>query len=219
MSKGQSDSCLGASASSTSGAVGGDWDGGLTATVVADLDSGSGLGSSFSALLGAGLTLLLVGVLLADGDLTVDLEFSLGNLTVLLGGLSVGDGLGNLGLVGDGVFVWDGDLGSADLGVGVGGFSAESGVTIGTVGGGWESGVGVHVSTHNLLGDETESWSGTGSFGLSSVVGRAVHLAVPFWLRGWYNWLSSSTSTSTVVLDGDGSGGSDEGNKGSEFHF
>ena len=130
MSKGQSDSCLGASASSTSGAVGGDWDGGLTATVVADLDSGSGLGSSFSALLGAGLTLLLVGVLLADGDLTVDLEFSLGNLTVLLGGLSVGDGLGNLGLVGDGVFVWDGDLGSADLGVGVGGFSAESGVTI-----------------------------------------------------------------------------------------
>jgi hypothetical protein len=88
------------------------------------------LGSTFSALVAGGFSLLLVGVLFSDGDLTINGEFSLGNLTVLLLVVSVGDSLADLGLIGDSVLVWDGHLGGTDLGVGVSSLGGESGVVI-----------------------------------------------------------------------------------------
>ena len=69
----------------------------------------------------------------------MDTEFSLGNFTVLLLVGSVLDGLADLNLVGDGVLVWDGNLGSTDLSVRVGSFGTESSVVVVTVSGSWES--------------------------------------------------------------------------------
>lgn len=101
---------------------------GLGASVVLDLGSGSGLGSTFSIFAGGVLTLGGVVVFLGNADGTVDIEGSLGNFTVLLLVGSSGGGFGNLSLVGDGVLVWDNDVLGTDVSVRSSGFGGKLGV-------------------------------------------------------------------------------------------
>lgn len=98
-----------------------------------DLGSGSGLGGTFTVFAGGVLSLGGVIVLLADADGSVDVEGSLGDLTVLfLVGTSVG-GLGDLSLIGNGVLVWDDDVLGTDVGGGSSGFGGELGVCAGSI--------------------------------------------------------------------------------------
>ena len=101
------------------------WDIGLGADVVLDLGSGSGLGSTFSIFAGGLLSLGWVVVFLSDADWTVDVEGSLGDLAVLFLVVSSGGWLGDLSLIGNGVFVWDDDVLGTDVSVRSGGFGCE----------------------------------------------------------------------------------------------
>jgi hypothetical protein len=155
------------------------------------LGSGSGLGDTFSVLAGGVLSLGGVVVLLGDADGTVDVEGSLGDLAVLLLVGSLGGGLGNLSLVGDGVLVWDDNVLGTDVGVGSSGLGGEFGVGSGSLGGA-QSGVlsTEGVSSASVAGGASASW---GAFAHVSILARG-------------------------AVEGDGGGKSEEGCN-NEFHL
>jgi hypothetical protein len=168
----------------------GAWDIGLGADVVLDLGSGSGLGSTFSIFACGVLSLGWVVVFLGDGNGTVDVEGSLGDLAVLFLVVSSGGGFGDLSLIGNGVFVWDNDVLGTDVSVRSSGLGGQLSVGTGSLGSG-EFGV---------LRSEAVSWT---VWSTSAVL----------LLWRWACW-----GTSTVVLEGDGGDSSDEGGD-NEFHF
>jgi len=133
----------------------GAWDIGLGADVVLDLGSGSGLGSTFSIFACGVLSLGWVVVFLGHSDWTVDVEGSLGDLTVLFLVGSSGGWLGDLSLVSNGVLVWDDDVLGTDVSVRSSGLGGQLGVSTGSLGSGELSVLVTEVISLTVLSTST----------------------------------------------------------------
>lgn len=155
------------------------------------------MGGTLAVLAGGVLSLGGVVVLLRHADRSVDVEGSLGNLAVLLLVGSSGGGLGNLGLIGHGVLVWDHDVLGTDVGVGTGGLGGELGVGSGSLG----------TAESGLLVTNGVTLTGVGV--VAGVLAWLVLFAVASELWGGGSW---------GAFEGNSGGGSEESSN-SEFHF